>query len=197
MKLDSSSGNRKIRLLSGVFIALSAVFISLSLFFGCQRKKLVETVVVEAATKVEGAVEMACPIQEYFSLDALRAALSFPLKVPTLSAGYVATGFVTILEGSENVVVEVVYVYGTGVERIKGAATYRMGKGLLDVSGDFSVYAVEETVLVGNLSILFKGNGEGMELAIWNDGSYCYSFSVAEGLFYSVDDFIAIIGSVR
>lgn len=67
--------------------------------------------------------------------------------------------------------------YGEGC-----VATYRKGRGVGDVSGDFSACESETTVPVRGLSVILKGEGDSYELACWSDGEFSWSLSISPGV---------------
>ena len=68
---------------------------------------------------------------------------------------------------------------------------YRKSPGTEDNSGDFTVYAQEETLEIYGNAVTLKGNDGAYSLAIWTDGSYAYSISVTNPL--SEDAFRTLI----
>ena len=69
---------------------------------------------------------------------------------------------------------------------------YRKSPGTEDNSGDYNVYAQEETLEISGSAVTLKGNDGTYSLAIWTDGSYAYSISVTTPL--SGDAFRTLIG---
>ena len=68
---------------------------------------------------------------------------------------------------------------------------YRKSTGTEDNSGDYSVYAQEETLEISGNAVTLKGDNGAYSLAIWTDGNYAYSISVTNPL--SRDAFRALI----
>ena len=68
---------------------------------------------------------------------------------------------------------------------------YRKSPGTEDNSGDYTVYAQEETLEISGNAVTLKGNDGAYSLAIWTDGSYAYSISVTNPL--SEDAFRTLI----
>ena len=63
--------------------------------------------------------------------------------------------------------------------------------GTEDNSGDYNVYAQEETLEISGNAVTLKGGNGAYSLAIWTDGSYAYSISVTDPL--SRDAFRALL----
>ena len=68
---------------------------------------------------------------------------------------------------------------------------YRKSPGTEDNSGDYNVYAQEETLEISGNAVTLKGGNGAYSLAIWTDGSYAYSISVTDPL--SRDAFGALL----
>ena len=68
---------------------------------------------------------------------------------------------------------------------------YRKSPGTEDNSGDYNVYAQEETLEISGNAVTLKGGNGAYSLAIWTDGSYTYSISVTDPL--SRDAFGALL----
>ena len=68
---------------------------------------------------------------------------------------------------------------------------YRKSPGTEDNSGDYNVYAQEETLEISGNAVTLKGGNGAYSLAIWTDGSYAYSISVTDPL--SRDAFRALL----
>ena len=68
---------------------------------------------------------------------------------------------------------------------------YRKSPGMEDNSGDYNVYAQEETLEISGNAVTLKGGNGTYSLAIWTDGSYAYSISVTDPL--SRDAFGALL----
>ena len=68
---------------------------------------------------------------------------------------------------------------------------YCKSPGTEDNSGDYTVYAQEETLEISGNAVTLKGNDGAYSLAVWTDGSYAYSISVTNPL--SEDAFRTLI----
>lgn len=85
------------------------------------------------------------------------------------------------LEGRE--IQEVFVIGGELLEvRYEDGLTCRMARGTQDVSGDYQVYAEETTRTVDGRDVTLKGEDGTVSLAVWNDGTYTWSLSWAEGV---------------
>lgn len=61
------------------------------------------------------------------------------------------------------------------------SAVYRKSPGADDNSGDYNDYASVVQVTSGGVTAALKGNGGSYSLAVWTDGAYSYSLSLAPG----------------
>lgn len=61
-------------------------------------------------------------------------------------------------------------------------AAYRKGKGTEDISGDYNDYEAKTVVILNDISVTLKGDGEIYTLAIWTDGGFSYSLSLETGV---------------
>lgn len=85
---------------------------------------------------------------------------------------------------------EVIYVNGEDE-----TGRIRKARGSEDISGDYNEYAETETVSVGGIDVLLKGDAGQYTLAIWTDGSYSYSLSLSDGL--RLSDWQALMNSIQ
>ena len=112
--------------------------------------------------------------QEYDSAEALSEQLSFAMKdIPSLAKKSQDTSYVAYDEDF----VEITYAWDDQ------SVCYRKSTGTEDNSGDYNEYAHEDTVTTGDIVCTLKGdNQDHYVLAIWTDGTYAYSLSVAKAM---------------
>ncbi len=84
---------------------------------------------------------------------------------------------------------EVIYVNGEDE-----TGRVRKARGSEDISGDYNEYAETETVSVGGVDVLLKGDAGLVKLAVWTNDGYTYSVSVEAGL--SADEMTALVSAV-
>lgn len=60
--------------------------------------------------------------------------------------------------------------------------TYRVAKGVSDISGDYTVYDCKEEFIVGKYHVLAKGNKDLYYTIIWNDDKLSFSLSCPHGV---------------
>lgn len=71
---------------------------------------------------------------------------------------------------------------------------YRKGTGEEDISGDYNMYEVEETVDVTGTQVTLKGSADGYALAVWNGDGYAYAVSVTKEI--TKDQMIQIVEEI-
>lgn len=84
---------------------------------------------------------------------------------------------------------EVVYVNGEDE-----TGRVRKARGSEDISGDYNEYAETETVSVGGIDVLLKGDAELVKLAVWTNDGYAYSVSSEAGM--TADEMMALVSAV-
>lgn len=61
-------------------------------------------------------------------------------------------------------------------------ATWRMGIGTEDVSGDYNIYEKTAALTVDGIAVTLKGNNTTYTLATWTDGEFSYALALTEGI---------------
>lgn len=111
------------------------------------------------------------PWTEYASLAEAQAAAGFDLTLPALSADLTQTVF-QVLAGDETILQA-----SFRTEDDQHQLSIRKAPGTDDISGDYNVYSVDETVTVDGTDVTVKGNEDGYHLAIWTANGYTYAIS--------------------
>lgn len=114
------------------------------------------------------------PWTEYDSLEEAEKAAGFSIGDPALF-GNTATAFrVLSTDGGKMIEVE--------FENAEGETfAIRKAPGSGDISGDYTKYSSEETVVLDDQALTVKGEGDKKFLAIWTDAEYSYSVFSREG----------------
>ena len=94
-----------------------------------------------------------------------------------------------IYRAMNNEMLEVIYVNGEDE-----TGRVRKARGSEDISGDYNEYAETETVSVGGVDVLYKGDAELVKLAVWTNDGYTYSVSSEAGL--TADEMTALVSAV-
>jgi hypothetical protein len=112
--------------------------------------------------------------QEYKTLDEAEKVLNLkinPLK--TLPQGF-KIGRISVIS---NEIIQVEYNDGSN------NITFRAGKGIDNISGDYNVYQVKNTVKVNGINVNLEGNkSEEYNLAAWEKDGISYSISLENGI---------------
>ena len=85
--------------------------------------------------------------------------------------------------------IEVIYVNGEDE-----TGRIRKARGSEDISGDYNEYAETETVSVGGIDVLLKGDAGLVKLAVWTNDGYTYSVSAEAGL--TADEMSALVSGI-
>lgn len=135
---------------------------------------------VDETAPPAGDVQIPNPINNWETLDELKANLSFAPKLPT-------TAFVEEL-GYRSIMgmAEITYVDSdANGDEVLNNITYRTAQGTDDISGDYNSYSEVKTVTVNGMEVTLKSDSNScVMLAVWTDGEYSYSLSFEHGASY-------------
>lgn len=124
---------------------------------------------VHAAEKPQ---QISSPLVSYTSVRDAWAVAGLPVYTPTLlPVGYAQKDIIVI----DKSLAEIFYRSDTGKEIL-----FRMAKGDADISGDSTVYEVNQVVQIGRQYIRVKGTEKLVSLALWSRGGYTFSISFEE-----------------
>ncbi len=122
------------------------------------------------STSASGSGQLPNPIVEYETLAAAAKVTGFELAVPGSVDGY-DTRTVQVVGGE---MMQVTYTSGEQKLLIRKAA------GGDDISGDYNTYAETNTVAVGSLSVLMKGENGMVSVATWADGGNTFAIDAQD-----------------
>mgnify|MGYP001645836469 FL=1 len=126
------------------------------------------------------------PLVAYTSVRDAWAITGLPVYTPTLlPVGYAQKDIIVI----DKSLAEIFYRNEAGKEIL-----FRMAKGDADISGDNTVYEVNQVVQVGRQYIRVKGTEKRVSLALWSRGGYTFSLSFEEPV--SIEAVQAIVSTV-
>lgn len=129
---------------------------------------------------------MSSPLVTYTSVRDAWAVVGLPVYTPTLlPVGYVQKDIIVI----DKSLAEIFYRNDAGKEIL-----FRMAKGDADISGDSTIYEVNQIVQVGRQYIRVKGTEKLVSLALWSRGGYTFSLSFEEPI--SIEAVQAIISTI-
>jgi hypothetical protein len=106
--------------------------------------------------------------QVFDSYEELSEAVEYEVKAPTVFS--TKDSEISYLLLDQNFV-EITY------SSDQNTINYRMDKGIMDISGDYSVYTEISEISIDEWSVELRGDQEGYRLAVWNDGEYSYAIS--------------------
>ena len=130
--------------------------------------------------------QMPSPLVAYTSVRDAWAVAGLPVYTPTLlPVGYAQKDIIVI----DRSLAEVFYRNEAGKEIL-----FRMAKGDADISGDNTVYEVNQVVQIGRQYIRVKGMEKRVSLALWSRGGYTFSLSFEEPV--SIEAVQAIVSTV-
>ena len=146
-----------------------------------------------AASLCMGSVHAEQPIQQipsplvsYTSVRDAWAVAGLPVYTPTLlPVGYAQKDIIVI----DRSIAEIFYRNDAGKEIL-----FRMAKGDADISGDSTVYEVNQVVQIGRQYIRVKGTEKRVSLALWSRGGYTFSLSFEEPV--SIEAVQAIVSTI-
>lgn len=133
-------------------------------------------------------VEIPNPFVDCDSLSEAVNIVGFDVVVPDSIDGY-PEKYIRAIATDERKMAEVVYENDDENEiRIRKAL------GSEDISGDYNLYDQNNTVMVGELEVVMKGNGDTISLATWTNSDYTYSVYASAGISSeAISDLIAAI----
>ena len=116
--------------------------------------------------------QMPSPLVAYTSVRDAWAVAGLPVYTPTLlPVGYAQKDIIVI----DRSIAEIFYRNDAGKEIL-----FRMAKGDADISGDSTVYEVNQVVQIGRQYIRVKGTEKLVNLVLWSRGGYTFSLSFEE-----------------
>lgn len=112
--------------------------------------------------------------QEYKTLDEAEKALNLKVNsLKTVPKGFKMESVIVI----SNKIIQVEYNDGNS------NITFRAGKGIDNISGDYNVYQVKNTVKANGISVNLEGNkSKEYNLAVWEKDGISYSISSENGI---------------
>lgn len=121
-------------------------------------------------------VEIPNPFTEYASMAEAEAAAGFSLTVPEAMNDSKRT--IRTMTGDDNTaMIEVIYCNDNEDEGTDEKSEIRIRKavGSEDISGDYTNYSENFTVMIENIPVSIKGENGKIQLATWTNGDYTYS----------------------
>lgn len=148
-----------------------------------------ETAATEAIELDGGQIGMPSPIVDYATLEEAEQAAGFEITVPDSIDGYDTISYSVISDE----LIQVIYSSDDASITIRKAST-SVGE---DISGDYNVYAEEQTQEMDGKQVTLRGDNDYAALAIWTDGDYSYSVMSSEGAVFSAEEIGTIVMAVK
>lgn len=148
-----------------------------------------ETAATEAIELDGGQIGMSSPIVDYATLEEAEQAAGFEVTVPDSIDGYDTISYSVISDE----LIQVIYSSDDASITIRKAST-SVGE---DISGDYNVYAEEQTQEMDGKQVTLRGDNDYAALAIWTDGDYSYSVMSSEGAVFSAEEIGTIVMAVK
>jgi len=138
------------------------------------------------STSASGSGQLPNPIVNYDTLADAAKVTGFELAAPDAVDGYDTRAIQVVADK----MMQVTYAKGEDQLLIRKAA------GTDDISGDYTAYAESNTVMVGSLSVLMKGEKGMVSVATWADGGYAFAVD-AQDIPMTADAMSALVKEVQ
>ena len=124
------------------------------------------------AAPTGGTAQLPNPQHQHNTVEALEAAVGFPVPVPAAPVGF----SFTLIQDIGATLAEL--RWSDEVQEL----TYRVSRGSSDNSGDYTVYPASGTLTVGDTSIQWRGDAGGIRVALWTREGFSFSLRASDGL---------------
>ncbi|MDY3691323.1 MAG: copper amine oxidase N-terminal domain-containing protein [Dysosmobacter sp.] len=119
-----------------------------------------------------GTAQLPNPQHQHNTVEALEAAVGFPVPVPAAPAGFAFT----LIQDIGGTLAEL--RWSDEVQEL----TYRVSRGGSDNSGDYTVYPASGTLTVKDASVQWRGDEGGIRVALWTREGFSFSLRASDGL---------------
>ena len=124
------------------------------------------------AAPTGGTAQLPNPQHQHNTVEALEAAVGFPVPVPAAPAGF----SFTLIQDIGGTLAEL--RWSDEVQEL----TYRVSRGGSDNSGDYTVYPASGTLTVKGASVQWRGDEGGIRVALWTREGFSFSLRTSDGL---------------
>ena len=131
-------------------------------------------------------IGMPNPFTDFDTLAEAEAQTGFDITLPDA----IGSSDKRIYRAMNDEMLEVIYMNGEDE-----TGRVRKARGSEDISGDYNEYAETETVSVGGVDVLLKGDAGLVKLAVWTNDGYAYSVSSEAGL--TADEMTELVSAVN
>ena len=127
-----------------------------------------------AVTQTPDTEDIINPIEGFDTIEEAQKALKFKVTVPKELLGKYNIKYINVIL---NEIIQVKYNDGNN------NITFRAGKSIDNISGDYNVYQVKNTAKVNGINITLEGNkSKEYNLATWEKDGISYSISAKNGI---------------
>ena len=131
-------------------------------------------------------IGMPNPFTDFDTLAEAEAQTGFDITLPDA----IGSSDKRIYRAMNDEMLEVIYMNGEDE-----TGRVRKARGSENISGDYNEYAETETVSVGGVDVLLKGDAGLVKLAVWTNNGYAYSVSSEAGL--TADEMTELVSAVN
>ena len=124
------------------------------------------------AAPTGGTAQLPNPQHQHNTVEALEAAVGFPVPVPAAPAGF----SLALIQDIGGTLAEL--RWSDEVQEL----TYRVSRGGSDNSGDYTVYPASGTLTVRDASVQWRGDEGGIRVALWTREGFSFSLRASDGL---------------
>ena len=124
------------------------------------------------AAPTGGTAQLPNPQHQHNTVEALEAAVGFPVPVPAPPAGF----SFALIQDIGGTLAEL--RWSDEVQEL----TYRVSRGGSDNSGDYTVYPTSGTLTVRDASVQWRGDEGGIRVALWTREGFSFSLRASDGL---------------
>lgn len=125
-------------------------------------------------TETDGSAEMVGmknPFVDYDSMEAACEAAGFDFAVPDTVDGYTAERLIQVMDGK---MIQVMYLNENGDRVI-----VRKAPGSDDISGDYTIYATEKILTLGDdVEVKARGDEDLFSSAVWTTDNFTYAVTL-------------------
>lgn len=133
--------------------------------------------------------QIANPWRDVETLQEAEEAVGFTIQIPGEVPGYEKKTFrACTADGGK--IIEVCY---TNVN--DESVVIRKGEGSEDISGDYNSYDSEAQMEIDDCVVSLRGNGSGVNVAVWQRGGCTYAISVGQGMY--LEEIVELIAAVK
>lgn len=142
--------------------------------------------------------QMPNPFTDHATMKEAEKAAGFDLSAPEAMEHFSGRVIRTMAGEDTDSMIEVIYCNDDeNPETSRDEIRVRKAAGKEDISGDYTNYAENSTVIIDNLPVSVKGENGKIQLATWSRGDYTYSIGFYFDTGISREDLDGFITSIQ